>query len=150
MVARLIAVAAAFGLGWLVYMIGMVLTVYDGALSLLLQPFLAALVSGVCVAVALLVGLLLRLPLLFAWWTRTSLWAGLLAGTSLLVLAFGYSLGLTEVGTNPETGDAVVVLHPAAALGGYFLLLFAVANWPASMRKRRDDPTPQPAGATAG
>ena len=138
MLARIIAVTAALSLGWVIYMVGMILTVYDGILSLILQPFIAVLASGVCVAVALLLGLVLRVPAISRWWTGTT--AALVAISGLLVLVFGYFLGLTYVGTSPETGTEVVTLHPLAALGGYFFLLFAVANWPSSMRKRDINP----------
>ncbi len=138
MLKRTMAVVAAFGLGWVVYMIGMVLTVYDGVLSLIFQPFIAALVSGVCVAGALLIGLLLRIPALSRWWT--SLRAVFVACGSLFVLVFGYFIGFTYIGTNPETGSEVVTLHPVAALGGYFLLLFAVANWPMRVNQHPNGP----------
>jgi len=130
MLTRLIAMVTAFGLGWIIYMIGMLLTVYDGVLSLIFQPVTGLIVSGVCVAAALVAGLVLRIPLLRRWWSATSLWAGLVAGASLFLLAFGYSPGLTYVGTNPKTGVSIVMLHPGVALGGYFSFLFAVANWP--------------------
>jgi hypothetical protein len=38
--------------------------------------------------------------------------------------------GLTGTYTNPETGEQFEALYPAAALGAYFLLVFAVAHWP--------------------
>jgi hypothetical protein len=76
----------------------------------LLEPSMAALTSGVCVAVALLVGLLLRIPFVSRWWWSTSLWAPLVARASLFVLTFGYYVGLTYVGTNPETGSRSSVL----------------------------------------
>jgi hypothetical protein len=128
--ARSLAIFAAFCLGWIIYMIAMILTVYDGVLSMIFQPFMAALCSAVFVALALVVGLVLRIPILSRWWTSTPLWAAILAGASLLLLAFGYWLGLTDVGTNPETGEQFTMLHPLAALAGYFFALFAVANWP--------------------
>jgi drug/metabolite transporter (DMT)-like permease len=135
MLARAVAAVVAFCLGWTVYMIAMVLTVYDGILSMILQPFMAAVVSGICVVAALMLGLLLRMRPLSRWWTATSLWAALVAGGSVFILAFGYFLGLTHVGTNPETGREIVTLHPVAAAGAYFCLVFAVANWP--IRRRR-------------
>jgi hypothetical protein len=141
---RLIAVAVALALGWITYMIGMVLTVYDGLMSILFQPLMAAFTSGLFVSAALVLGLVLRIPVLARWWTATWLWAALIGGASLLVLAFGYSLGLTDTGTNPETGESVVTLHPAAALGGYFFLLFAAANWPT---RRRGNANPPQGGA---
>ena len=136
MMGRALAIAIAFGLGWIVYMIGMVLTVYDGCVSLILQPFLAALTSAVFVGAALLVGLVLRIPPLSRWWNSTWLWAVLLAAASLFLLTFGYFLGVTYLGTDPETGSQMVMLHPAAAIGGYFFALFAVANWPVAGTRR--------------
>ena len=45
MLARLIAMVAAFGLGWIIYMIGMLVTAYDGVLSLIFQPVMGLIVS---------------------------------------------------------------------------------------------------------
>ena len=60
-------------------MVGMVLTVYDGALSLIVQPVMGLLVGGVCVATALRAGLALRVPWLARRWMVTSWWALVLA-----------------------------------------------------------------------
>lgn len=126
---RLLAIATAFGVGWLVYMIG-VLTEYDGVLSLLFQPIMAVFFSGLTVLLALLVGLVLRLPPLARLWNASAFWAFAVAGASQFFLICGYSLGLTDVGTHPETKQQFVMLHPAVAVGGYFFLVFSIANWP--------------------
>jgi hypothetical protein len=130
LLARSLAVFLAFGVGWVTYMVGMVLTVYDGLPSLVLQPILAALWSGGVVFLSLLVGLLLRVPPVWRAWHGSRLWATSIAGASLLLLVFGASLGLTYVGVDPETDHRIVMLHPAAALAGYFCLVFSIANWP--------------------
>lgn len=130
MAARLAAVVVAFAVGWGVYMVGMVLTVYDGLLSLIFQPFMAALWSTLFVGLSLVAGLVLRIPPLKRWWTGSRVWACSLAAASLCVLVFGYSLGLTYMGVHPELGHEVKILHPLAALGGYAGLIFALANWP--------------------
>ena len=141
LLSRTLAILVAFGVGWVVYMVGMVLTVYDGLLSLIFQPILAALWSGCVVGVSLLVGRFLRVRSISRIWNGSRRWAALIAAASLFILAFGYSLGLTYVGVNPETHQQIVVLHPAAALGGYFFLLFSIANWP----NRKADTHGQPA-----
>ncbi len=135
---RLIAVTAAFVAGWLAYMIAMVLTVYDGVLSLLFQPFVAALASGLFVGAALLAGLLLRVPGARSIWASNRWIAGLLALGSILLLCFGYSLGLRETQVDPETGRTLVVLDGRVALGGYFMMIFAIANWPVRRRSTTD------------
>ena len=127
---RVLAVLAAFAVGWVVYMIAMVLTVYDGLLSLIFQPIMAALWSGLAVGLSLLAGLVLRVGPIARVWNGSRRWAVLIIAVSLFVLIFGYFLGLTYVGIEPETEAAVVILHPAAALAGYFLLVFGIANWP--------------------
>jgi len=122
--------AIAFAVGWLVYMIGMLTTTYDGLLSLIFQPIMAVFWSGLFVVLALLVGLVLRLPPLARIWNASPFWAFAVAGASQFSLIFGYSLGLTDVGTHPETKQQFAMLHPAVAVGGYFFLVFSIANWP--------------------
>jgi hypothetical protein len=129
---RSAAIGAAWILGWLVYMVAMVLTAYDGLPSLILQPIVAAVSSTVFVGIALLAGLVLRIqPIRRAW---TAQCAAMLALLSLAVMCLGSKLGLTDVYTFPENGDRFTGLHPAAALSAYFLLLFSVANWPVRLR----------------
>jgi hypothetical protein len=82
----------------------MVLTVYDGLPSLILQPFFAAATSAIVVAVAILPGIFLRVAIIFRWSTAKPLWETAVAGTHLVVLVFGYFLGLTDVGVNPNPG----------------------------------------------
>ena len=120
----------AWCVGWGVYMIAMMMTTYDGFPSLILQPIMAALFSALFVAVAVLVGLFLRIPPLWRIWTKRRLWAGLLILVSLFLLCFGSTLGWTVVQTNPDTKAQIVTLDPAIAIGAYFGLLFAIANWP--------------------
>ena len=72
-IGRVLAVLAAFAVGWVVYMVGMVLTVYDGLLSLIFQPVLAALWSGFVVLLSLVVGLALRArPISRVWNARVA------------------------------------------------------------------------------
>ena len=127
---RVLAVFVAFAAGWMVYMVAMVLTVYDGLLSLIFQPIMAALWSAFAVFLSLLVGLVLRVGPLSRVWNGSRRWAALIIVASLFVLIFGYFLGLTDVGIEPESEAEVVILHPVAALTGYFLLVFSIANWP--------------------
>jgi hypothetical protein len=130
LIARALAVVAAFAVGWVVYMVAMMLTVYDGLLSLIFQPIMGALWSGFVVVLSLLVGLVLRVDPISRAWNGSRRWAVLIIAVSLSVLIFGYFLGLTYVGINPETEAEVEMLHPTAAMICYFSLLFAIANWP--------------------
>jgi hypothetical protein len=127
---RVLAIFVAFVVGWIVYMVAMMMTVYDGVISMIFQPFMAVLCSGFFVALALLLGLLLKIPLISCWWRSNRLWALTLVLGSLFILCFGSFLGITQVYTDHETGRQFTGLHSAAALSGYFALIFGLANWP--------------------
>ena len=129
-VRRALAIFAAFVVGWIGYMIAMMMTVYDGIISMIFQPIMAVLCSGFFVALALLVGLLFRIPMVSRWWLSSRLWALTLVLGSLFILCFGSFLGITQVYTDPETGRQFTGLHSAAALSGYFAMIFGLANWP--------------------
>ena len=136
MIARGIAAFAAFCVGWVVYMVAMMVTTYDGVFSLIMQPFVAVLVSLTFVAAAFLAGLLMKALGLAKSWSRRPGWAALLAGLSLGIMLFGTAIGVTAVGIDPETGRSLKMLHPAAAVGSYFTLIFAVTNWPIQRQLR--------------
>jgi hypothetical protein len=50
---RLACYGVAFAVGWVVYMIAMLMPTYDGAFSLIFQPIMAALCSGLFTGAAL-------------------------------------------------------------------------------------------------
>jgi len=134
---RSVTVVAAWIIAWVVYMIAMMMTVYDGLLSLIFQPVMAALTSTVFVGAALLVGLVFRIPFVGKVWAASWWWAASLAATSTLVLCLGSTFGLTSIYTNPETGSQFTGIHPIAALASYFLLIFSIANWPLPVKLNR-------------
>jgi hypothetical protein len=72
---RCAAILAAFIAGWGVYMIAMVITVYDGILSAIFQPFMAAFCSAVFVGLAVLAGLVLKGRPIARLWNATPIWA---------------------------------------------------------------------------
>jgi len=131
---RVLAIASAWIAGWVVYMIAMVLTVYDGALSLLFQPFMAAAWSTIFVAIVALIGLLTHIPVVARVWHRSWLWAAGFVCSSLL----GIFAIPTTTYSIPEDGT-ITVVEPRLAMICYFLLLFGIANWPKPKRWPRFD-----------
>jgi hypothetical protein len=105
---------------------------YDGLPTLLVVPACAAVVGGVMVGLVLAIGHAARTTPLGRAWSRNPLWAALTAGCGAALLTCGAAAGLTGTYSNPETGESFVAAHPAAALGGYALVVFAVAHWPAN------------------
>jgi len=141
---RAVCLFAAFVVGFVVYMVEAIRTSYDGFPSIFILPLMATVVSGAVVLIAFLIGLVLLLKPLNLFWTSSRLWAGLVSLAGLLLLLFGYAVGLRDIGFNPELGTEVEMLHPAAALGGYFLLLFGIANLPVLLRPRDGGNVNQP------
>ena len=129
---RTMLCGVAWGVGEFIYLVAMVLSgVYDGCGSLIFQPICGGIVSGMFVAIALLLGMLGRLTLLGRWWDSFALIGPaitFLAGIGLL--CGSSSLGWTTDFTDPETGQTFEGIHPAAAIAGYFAILFAIVNVP--------------------
>jgi len=117
--------------GCSVYLVAMAMWSYDGLLSLLCRPLMAAIASAAFVGAAGFAGLLLRVPPIGRRWRSDSTCASLLIVGCLAVMGFGSSLGITSLYVDPETGQRFAALHPVAAVASYFLLLFAVVHWPA-------------------
>jgi len=126
---RFACALTAWFVGWVVYMIAMMLTVYDGVLSLIFQPIMAALWSTVFVVAALFAGIVFRLRALGDIWRSSRIWAVAIICASLFTMCVGPYFGWTET-VKAEGGTLVTILHPDLALICYFGLLFAIANWP--------------------
>lgn len=119
-----------FVLGWFIYMVAMVLTVYDGVLSLIFQPFLAAIFSGVFVAAAFVLGLALRVPKVRAIWKSLGLWVLLITVAAIGVMIFSGQLGLQTELVDPQSKEKIRSMSPVAGVICYFLAIFPIVNLP--------------------
>ena len=120
----------AWFVGWVVYMIAMVLTVYDGITSLIFQPVLGAIVSALCVTGCFLIGLIFRIPTIGRVWSASRWTSIFLAAASIGMLILGSAMGLTQSFVDPETQTKVVGLRSDVAIACYFVLLFSITNFP--------------------
>lgn len=128
---RAIAIFAAWCLAWLVYMVAMVLTVYDGLLSMIFQPIMAAIWATVAVVISLVLGLIFLVPPIGRAWRKAWFLSPALAVGSVILMCFGAKWGLTETYRDPETGEQWIGLNSWVALGSYLTMVFAVANYQA-------------------
>lgn len=96
--------------GWFMYMFLMIVTVYDGILSMICQPFMAAFFSGIFVLLALALGGVFRYAPLREFWHSS--WFPAIA-----IFAIGVYLFF-------GTSDVLTVYS------GYLSMLFSVANMP--------------------
>jgi len=131
---RTIWIGIAFVTGWLIYMISMLLTSYDGLWSLVFQPIMAGIFSLIGIVFSLLVGLIFRFAPLDNWWRSTYLWAALGVTLGLATFVLAYPLGFTTTVQHFETGADMEIILPELAITAYLLTLFALTNWPQRLR----------------
>jgi hypothetical protein len=134
----LFRIQMAWGAGVGIYMLAMAMTVYDGILSLIIQPFLAALFSFVFLIVVLLAGVLLRIPPVRRLWQEHSAVAlsVLLVGIVLLIGAFA-SIEIMVNSADRQIVEASGRVAVATIISGTLLVMFAIANWPPEVGIRR-------------
>jgi hypothetical protein len=141
MIRRIVAAIVAWAVGASLYVAAAYVWSGD-PLSLLVQPLVGAALAAVLVALALAIGFLAGRvgPLRRAWRDHPEIAATLVVGCLALML-LGSSFGITSEYADPETNAPFTALHPAAGLGAYAALVFALANWPVGGRA----PTKSPA-----
>ena len=131
---RFIAIIAGWVLGWIVYMVAMVVTVYDGIISMILQPIMGAVITTLVVVGSLIVGLIFRVPPIGRAWRAAWFLAPALVVGSIILMCFGARWGLTQTFTNPETGHQTVGLRTGIGITSFLVMVFAVTNWPVKLR----------------
>lgn len=131
---RLIWIAIAFIVGWILYMVGMLLTSYDGLWSLIFQPIMAGIFSAVGIVFSLLVGLIFRYPPIGTWWRERYFWAGLCVGLGFTALLLAHPLGFTTTVQHFETRAELTIIIPELAITAWILILFALTNLPRKPR----------------
>lgn len=141
---RGLAIFLAFISIWFIYMAYWVIIAYE-PIGLFVMPLFVAILSAIVVSLALLAGLILKIPPLQYWWTRTSTPARSLAIISLFMLCL-FIVMTPRVSKfsdeNEKTGQPVSPADATIASifwGSYFGLAFAIANWP---MKKKQEPEP--------
>ena len=126
---RVCLIFAAFCVAYIIYMVGIMMMPREGMISLIVQPLMAAMASTVIVIVALLTGLLLKLPIVRDIWSSGRKLSISISLFGLLLLCAGYSLGLRSIGID-KTGAQFEMLNPYAAIVGCYLVVFGIVNLP--------------------
>ena len=113
-------------LGVVAYLIAMAMTVYDGALSLIFQPIVGSILTGIaCVALTVLASPLL-ITRVWNFWRR--LWPVplLLAMAGVVSMAASWHSSLRIQVWDPELHMQVESFHPVLAMGGWAAMLFGI------------------------
>lgn len=122
---------AAYAAGISCYMAGMAMTVYDGLLSLVCQPFMALMFTSVAIVEMLVIGF----PLLWwdrpwEWWLRHRWIPYGIAILSFASMAASILPVFQMAGEHPETGQIVYFPNMFMAIAGWHGLIFGVLYLP--------------------
>lgn len=133
----------ALFVGWCGYMLAMAMTVYDGALSLVFQPFIGAVFTSFALTPVFAVGLPIRfIAPLYSWW-RAHWWISLVLGAVAVGLMIASWLPANRVQVvDPELGTTRDSFHPWLALSGWFLAMFAAAHFYPPTKRAAAEPHP--------
>ena len=101
-----------------------------GFMAIPFQAIIAAVISILFVGFAVLLGLLLRIPLLARLWYSSPIPPVVLLACAFIVIFFGESHGLTIKVISPDNGMTYTFLHPAAGYGSVFAAVFATSHFP--------------------
>jgi len=136
--------AVAFVVAWFYYMIAMMMTTYDGVLSMIFQPIMGAIFAGIAVTLCFILGLPIRFirSLREAW--RRLWWLPLFFGAvgfALMVISWLPPFRQT---VHDYTMDRQVeTFQPAMALSGWLLSVFAALHFwfplPKFLRRAHSD-----------
>ena len=123
-------IIAALLIGVCYYMLAVAMTVYDGLISMIFQPIMGAIFTGIAILLLLLIGLPIRLwKQLNVWW-RSHWWIPFVIGTvAFIMICLSWSPGLRVQVMDPDLNIMVDSFHPLLAIGGWLLTLFAVLHF---------------------
>jgi len=122
--------AVAFVVAWLYYMLAMVMTTYDGILSMILQPIMGAIFAGVAVVLCLLLGLPIRLITSLRQLWRRFWWLPLFLGAvGFILMVTSWLPPFRQTVHDYATGREIETFQPAMVVSGYLLSVFAALHF---------------------
>jgi hypothetical protein len=120
----------ALVIGVCYYMLAVAMTVYDGLLSMIFQPIMGAIFSGIAISLLLIVGLPIRLSKKINNWWRKHWWISFVIGTvAFIMMCVSWLPYLRVKVMDPELDMMVDSFHPVLAIGGWLMTLFAVLHF---------------------
>jgi len=123
-------IIAAFIVGLCYYMLAMVMTAYDGFISLILQPIMGTIVTLLAIIILLGAGLPIRLLKQVNQWWRLHWWISFILGALAFAMMGASWLPCFRIRVfDPEIMLPVESFHPVLAIGGWLLTLFAVLHF---------------------
>jgi len=129
-ITALLQFLAALFVGVCWYMLAMAMTVFDGILSLILQPFVAVVMTSVAIVPLWILGLPIRLCRgLRAWWLDHWWISPVLGAVAFAMMCASWYPDLRIKVWNPEFEYWQESFQPHLSVGGWLLTLFAVLHF---------------------
>ena len=127
----LIRLPLAFVLGLAIYMIAMVMTVYDGVASMIFQPIVGSILTALALLALCAGGGPLLITAVWRRWRRVGWLALFITVAGIVALFASWHPSLRVQVTDPETRMLRDSFHPALAVAGWLAAMFGVAFCPA-------------------
>jgi hypothetical protein len=111
-------------------MLAMAVTVYDGILSLIFQPFIAVILTSLGIGFVGFIGLPIRLSRGIRSWWISHWWISFVIGTIAFAMMWASWLPALRVKVwNPDLEVYQDSFQPVLAFGGWLLTIFAVFHF---------------------
>jgi hypothetical protein len=117
-------IAMIFGLA--TYMIAMMMTVYDGALSMIFQPIAGTILTAIaCIAISIIASPLF-ITRVWLVWRRMWVLSLFMFFAGILAMILSWHTALRIQVWNPQLQMQVESFHPVLSLGGWVTMLFGI------------------------
>jgi len=126
----LVRLPLAFVAGLTIYMVAMVMTVYDGLLSMVFQPIVGTMFTAVALGVLTALGTPLLLQPVWQRWRRVWWISIVLLALGLASLVVSWHPSLRVEMSDPEIGGMRESFQPTLAVGGWLAVMFSLAFCP--------------------
>jgi hypothetical protein len=121
----------AFIAGFVIYLVAMMMTTYDGVLSLVFQPLLAILVTSLSCACCLALGSPLLFDPVWRTWRKVPAASWILLAISCAIMLLSWHPSLRIHVHDPGTGGIAESFNPTLSVLGWFGTLFSILWNPA-------------------
>jgi len=123
----ILQILAAFLVGVGYYMLAMGMTVYDGMISLILQPIMGGMFAIIAIIILLVVGLPIRLMKKVNLWWKHHWWLSFILGAVAFVMMYASWMPQFRIKVlDPDSGSQVDSFHPLISISGWMLTIFSV------------------------
>jgi hypothetical protein len=123
-------IIAALIIGVCYYTLVMAMTVYDGILSMIFQPIMGAIFTTIAIVIMLIAGLPIRFIRLLNTWWRQHWWIVFVIGAVAFGMMYASWMPQYRIKVfDPEMNMEVDSFHPALAISGWMMTIFAVLHF---------------------